>query len=680
MTGDGLSPLAFVVGTLALASIVVALGLAARRLRRRYLPGWEGAPALLAEVITGLALLIVVAELLGTFALLRRWALVAACVLVGVIVVVTTRRAAPSTPDPPPAAPPPSDRVASIAALLVSAALVGLYVARTLTVLEIGMDDFDSLDYHLPHAVEFAQDHTIWHLHHTSPEFPTNLHPYNAELVHATGMVAFGRDLLSPLLNLGWLALALLAGWCIGRPWGRAPLTLLGVAAVLATPILTTFQPASGQTDVVSLALLTAALALVLQPERSRARLVVAGAAAGLGLGTKLTLLAPIAVLTVGLVLIARDKRWRALVAWGLPLAATGGYWFVRNLVATGSPLPSLRLGFIPSPRFDRVEDLGFRVANYLADGEVWRDWFLPGLEVAMGGWWWAIVAMAVLGMAIALLRGGDLVKVVAASGVVAAIAYLFTPTTAAGLRGRPTLFAINVRYLFPALVVGLVLLPLVPALASRAAQTALLAIQLVVVAVTVLGGGQVPAMPVELEPWSDRYRPAGLLAAALVVAVGLAFPHRRRAELPRSLLAGGLVVATVASLALGWAVQRRYFNQRWHFRALYDWGDDLEGRRVGVQGFLLKYPFYGRDLDNHVAYVGDPGPRGEFHQLESCPAWRDSVAERDLDFLVVSRRTAFGTDALAWTRSDPVAQEVFSAEGITVFRVRGPSDASTCD
>jgi hypothetical protein len=680
MTGDGLSPLSFLVGTFALAVVVVALGLAARRLRRRYLPGWEAAPALLADVITGVALLIMVAELLGTFALLRRWALVAACVLVGVIVVVTTRRAAPPTPHPPPATPPPSDRVTSIAAMVVSAALVGLYVARTLTVLEIGMDDFDSLDYHLPHAVEFAQDHTIWHLHHLSPEFPTNLHPYNAELVHATGMVAFGRDLLSPLLNLGWLGLALLAGWCVGRPWGKAPLTLLGVAIVLFTPVLTRFQPGSAQTDVVSLGLLIAALALVLQPERSRARLVVAGAAAGLGLGTKLTLLAPIAALTLGLLLIARRERWRALVAWGLPLAATGGYWFVRNVVATGSPLPSLRLGFIPSPRFDRVEDLGFRVTDYLTDGEVWRRWFLPGLEVAMGGWWWAIVALAVLGMALALLRGGELVKVITASGVVAVVAYLFTPTTAGGLRGHPTLFSVNLRYLFPALVVGLVLLPLAPGLASRAVQRVLLVIQLGVVVVTATGGGRVPGMALEIQPLSDRYRPAGLLAAALVIAVGLAFPLRRRAELPRSLLAGGLVVATVASLALGWAVQRRYFNQRWHFRALYDWGDDLEGRRVGVQGLLDKYPLYGRDLDNHVEYVGDPGPRGEFHQLESCPTWRDSVAVRDLDFLVVRQRTAFGTDALAWTRSDPAAQEVFSAEGTTVFRMSGPSDASTCD
>ena len=40
-------------------------------------------------------------------------------------------------------------------------------------------------------------------------------------------------------------------------------------------------------------------------------------------------------------------------------------------------------------------------------------------------------------------------------------VAYLFTPLSAAGAEGAPVAFAINVRFAIPALLIGLVLLPL---------------------------------------------------------------------------------------------------------------------------------------------------------------------------------------------------------------------------
>ena len=57
-------------------------------------------------------------------------------------------------------------------------------------------------------------------------------YPANSELLHAIGMVAFGNDLLSPVLNFGWMGLALLAAWCIGRPFGLAAATLLAAVVV----------------------------------------------------------------------------------------------------------------------------------------------------------------------------------------------------------------------------------------------------------------------------------------------------------------------------------------------------------------------------------------------------------------------------------------------------------------
>ena len=39
-------------------------------------------------------------------------------------------------------------------------------------------------------------------------------------------MLAFGRDVLSPLLNIGWFVACLVACWCIGRPYRVAPWSL----------------------------------------------------------------------------------------------------------------------------------------------------------------------------------------------------------------------------------------------------------------------------------------------------------------------------------------------------------------------------------------------------------------------------------------------------------------------
>ena len=55
--------------------MALSLGLRAFRLRRRLLPDWEGAPARLVEAIVGVALLIWMAELLGTFELFYAWTL-----------------------------------------------------------------------------------------------------------------------------------------------------------------------------------------------------------------------------------------------------------------------------------------------------------------------------------------------------------------------------------------------------------------------------------------------------------------------------------------------------------------------------------------------------------------------------------------------------------------------------
>ena len=132
----------------------------------------------------------------------------------------------------------------------------------------------------------------------------------------------------------------------------------------------------------------------------STGALLIVGLAAGLAAGTKLNFLLPAAVIVFGLTAIApRGGRWRALAASGLAALAGGGYWYLRNLVHTGNPVPWIHhLGPIdlPSPG----QTLGGREAHsvlrYLTDGSVWSEWFLPGLH---GGLWiiWPLLGAAAL-------------------------------------------------------------------------------------------------------------------------------------------------------------------------------------------------------------------------------------------------------------------------------------------
>ena len=73
------------------------------------------------------------------------------------------------------------------------------------------MTGFDSTWYHGPFAAGFFQSGNTIDLHFIAPQFLAWFYPANGEIFHAVGMLAFGRDLLSPLLNLGWFVGCLLA-------------------------------------------------------------------------------------------------------------------------------------------------------------------------------------------------------------------------------------------------------------------------------------------------------------------------------------------------------------------------------------------------------------------------------------------------------------------------------------
>jgi hypothetical protein len=269
--------------------LVGSLGVAAVRIRSLLMPEWSGAPAHLVEVIVGVGLLLLLAEALGLFGILFGWLLALEALSLAVLSLTfpLPRRSAPAkalAAEPVTAL----TRGMSVAALAVVAVVFFQWALAVKLAFDGGMSNFDTLWTNMPLAAQMAQSHSVTDLHYTGTVF-TNwswLYPENSELTHAVGIALVGRDTLSPLLNLAWLLLAFLAAWCIGLPYGRAPLSVAGVAVVLDAETMLVREAGTAKTDVMAAAFLLAAVAVLVNAWRFEDRRVLfpgwALAAAGL--------------------------------------------------------------------------------------------------------------------------------------------------------------------------------------------------------------------------------------------------------------------------------------------------------------------------------------------------------------------------------------------------------------
>jgi hypothetical protein len=722
-----LGPGRYLLGVAELVALVGFAGLGAVAVRRRMLGGFEGAPGYLASAVIALALLIWVAEALGTVSLFKPVAYLVCVVGVGAGLWAWERGRGPRgevSRGEPRSEAPRAERTNWLAVVALAIAAIALvhFAGGVRTRLGTGMTGFDSTWYHGPFAAGFFQSGNTIDLHFIAPQFLAWFYPANGEIFHAVGMLAFGHDLLSPLLNLGWFAGCLLAAWCIGRPYRVAPWSLSLAALALSVPALSD-QAGEARNDIVGIFFLLAAVAIALNVWRGegeisepsategewRARLptgalVVTGLAAGLAAGTKLNFLLPAAVLVVGLALLApRGARAKALAVSALAGLAGGGYWYLRNLVHTGSPLPWIHhLGPISLPAPE--QGLGGREAHsalsYLTDRAVWSDWFLPGLHSALWIVWPAFLAAALLGLALSLAAptgwwasntrrrgiagpsmsdlgrerasglGADrLLALAGAVGLAAALAWLVSPTSASGPEGMPHGFESGLRYLAPALVLGLALLPTVPLLRGRLAALAGARQSFVADSATKVGRG-------------DGVRQSFLSLSAGKVGRTLR-PGSRRALAVAALL-------LVAVAVVGYPIQRHYLENRYAnptfttpgLDAAFKWARGIGDSRIATTS-TRQYPLFGTDLSNHVDYLGIHRPHGGFEEIETCRAWRRALDAGDYDYAVTTfdrlepGNPPFPPQA-AWTEA-PGTEIVLRQSPTVVFRITAPLDPSTC-
>ncbi|HEX7377811.1 MAG TPA: hypothetical protein VF278_11895 [Pirellulales bacterium] len=221
---------------------------------------------------------------------------------------------------------------------LLAACLCGTIVVNGLLSFPV---EFDGLAYHIPLIDHWLQARSLY-----APDAAKWWSPGNAEIVGAWMVAPFSGDFLIALGNLPFTLLWAFAALELARQIGLSLVWRhLAVLAMLA--IHTTFHEAEkAMNDVAVAACFFAAVAFGLRYFQSRSNrdLILAGVATGLLAGVKYFALG-YAALAVSVIVLgaALAHGWRAacrsVVVLTLAGAPFGGYWYLRNYLATGAPL-----------------------------------------------------------------------------------------------------------------------------------------------------------------------------------------------------------------------------------------------------------------------------------------------------------------------------------------------------
>jgi hypothetical protein len=717
----------YIQGSIELIAVAAAMGFAAVGMRRRLLPGWSGASARLAEVVLGLSLLVVTLELVGVVGLYRPgWVLLAA--LVGGIGLGAALRQ-PRQGFPLWA---PEVRPIALAIAVAAAFLVALHWAMpTQTGLDIGMYLPNTTWHNAPFAARFVQDHQVGAIHFIDTlNLTVWFYPQNSELLHSVGVLFLGNDFLSPLINIGWMSLCLLAAWAFARPYGGGSIAVLAVALVLDANMLLLYQPGDAKNDVAGLFFLLASTAILVNADAQRraaseaqpsgrgtaalptGALVVAGLAAGLALGTKLNLLAPFGLLTLGVIAVSAGYRVRATVVWVLSSLVTGGFWFARNLINAGNPLPWIKAGPLTGPH---QADINIRephnLAHYLLppDGSVIRHHLIPGLHDSFGDLWPLVLVVVIGGFLLAIFRGRTpMIRMLGIVALLSGLAYLVTPLTAAGPQGDPTAFTTNLRYASPAIGLGAMLLGVDAGLLKPRIQPWLLGALVILLLVQA-----VPVWDLHGHLWTRHFLlgAIGLAIFLILVPVGLTVARQRGAS---PLIVGvGALVALALVVAIAWPKSDDYVKNRYQastaphdfplgMRAALAWFNrtnphDSRIAIVGGRPGFKQYVFYGNDLSNYVQYVAHHGAHGAYTPIATeaaqkgdanpnalraqCQEWITALNDGDYRYAVIGpdqRTQSVAPVEATWTAAAG-ARKVEVRDNISVFEIVGQLNPAAC-
>ena len=715
----------YIAGSLAVIGIVAALGLGGYWLRRWIVPEFSGALARLADATLAVALLLISLEILGTLSILYFGWIIILTIAIGLGAAGIGYRMAPARDEE--VKPPAVAKWALILAIAVASFTVAEWTFPSQLNLDLGMFGGDTTWYHMPFAATMAQEHSTVHLHFTDPlRLAAWFYPQSSELIHGAAIVLFKSDWLSPLINLVWVAVALLACWCVGRPYKVGPATLIAGAIILDSGVMIETQPGEARNDIMGLAFLVAFAAFLINghqrrapeegtavqdaPERGAALLdkgplVLAGIAGGLAISVKTTFLVPVVAIGIGVFLFSgKGRRWTTAWILAVPMLIVGGYWYLRAAIKSGgNPIPITKFGPLHLPVPDQMPldpRPRFAVAHYLTDPTVYRRWFFPQLENALGPLWPLILVIAVAAAVFIIWRSNNkILRVIAAASLLTAVVYVFTPLTAAGQEGSPTGFFTNTRYLIPGLILAMVMLPIARPLRApdRRAE------------ITLIFLGAVYWITVLTTPkWYSTYIFGTIfLTLALVWTPTALVLGRSRGIMSRRIVAAAAAAILVLAVVLGRAQQVQYADQHYKKTTLflgeggpqeaYEFAQKLQHKRIGIVGsseiIFGQYGFFGNPPTNEVSYIGVPGPHGAYRLATSCSQFMERINAGNYDYVIMSRETVDSKESeqgeywypiYNWVKRDPALELVIAEPRIVpqpdyVFKVKGELSPKYC-
>ena len=669
------------IGVLVLGTTTFLLADASRRVAARF---WGG--DLLAQVTAATVcfatMLVLLLEVIGLLGLFHERYVVAGTVLVWAAVFAWSRRT--GAPPPPPHKRAGRDGRPSISrswlpVLALTAGLGVLVLTKYLSALHTPDPHFDALAGHLPVAVEWFQAGNLRFLPWIEPLEVQAQYPANAELVALWLFLPVGRDYLVALADVPGLLMLVSGTALTARELGARPLAVVATALVVPSlPGALRLIVGTNMQDLMMLGGLAALAAFAAMQARkpSPAGVMIAGLAAGIAVGTRYAALGIVPVVCALVVLQVLRRGWRkalktaAVVAAGAVL--TGGYWYVRNAVYTGSPFYP---GSLPGQHIVPVEALEFpQLRSYAELGWAPTHWVHAAQYAATdyGVVWLVLVLLSPVFLVLAALR-----RERSATGWAWASLPLFCLLVFAfqiGSAGkvdangnlREALQSVQLRYLFATVSLSVIVLAAEARHLPERFDVPLWTTTIAVVAVTAM---------IQVVPPAQSYLwgLAALAGAVLAVVIWLRAP-------PMVMLGAG--AAGLVAAALFANVQAQHYEQR---RLAGGMAFELAAEHlresdnsVAIAGFCQLYAIYRPDWSRRVQYLTGyddvlDRPLGAGYQL-----WLASLRRHQVTALVIGLdpcyRRVGEVDQARFAREHPeVFSEVF-ADGIAmVYRVAPP-------
>jgi hypothetical protein len=145
-----------------------------------------------------------------------------------------------------------------------------------------------------------------------------------------------------------------------------------------------------------------------------------------------------------------------------------------------------------------------------------------------------------------------------------------------------------------------------------------------------------------------------------------------------------------VLLVAIGYPVQRHYLQNRYEdptfttpgLNAAFAWAQGIDDAHIATTS-TRQYPLFGRDLSNHVDFIGEEQPHGGFTAPTTCRRWRELINAGNYDYVIASRdrlepnKPPYPPTA-RWT-SGQGATVILRTPPTVVYELKEPLDPSAC-